>query len=55
MQRIGDTSAFRERTLIVKGADVATRSGWTGVPNFILENKKLWLNYRKCDNGQAVR
>ena len=41
MQRIGATRAFKERTLIVKGADAATRYGWTGVPNFILESKKL--------------
>jgi len=41
MERIGETSAFKERTLIVKGADSATRYGWTGVPNFILANAKL--------------
>lgn len=41
MERIGDTKAFRDRSLILKGADVATRQGWTGVPNFILESKEL--------------
>ncbi len=41
MQRIGETQAFQDRNLILKGADVATRSGWTGVPNFILENDHL--------------
>lgn len=35
MQRIAATQAFKERTLILKGADAATRLGWTGVPNFI--------------------
>lgn len=41
MQRLADTPAFRERSLIVKGADLATRRGWTGVPNFILERKDI--------------
>lgn len=41
MQRIGATKEFRERSLIIKGADPATRGGWTGVPNFILENPDL--------------
>lgn len=38
MQRIAATQAFKERTLILKGADAATRLGWTGVPNFILRS-----------------
>jgi hypothetical protein len=41
MQHISETRAFKERSLIIKGADAATRYGWTGVPNFILENKEL--------------
>ena len=41
MQRLADTPAFRERNLIIKGGDLATQRGWTGVPNFILESKKL--------------
>jgi len=41
MQRIGDTRAFRDRSLILKGADIATQRGWTGVPNFILETKEV--------------
>jgi hypothetical protein len=41
MEHISHTRAFRDRNLIVKGADAATRLGWTGVPNFILENDKL--------------
>ena len=41
MDRVGNTKVFRERTLILKGADAATRSGWTGVPNFILESSKI--------------
>ncbi|MGJ3237392.1 MAG: helix-turn-helix domain-containing protein [Anaerolineae bacterium] len=41
MEHISYTKVFRDRNLIVKGADAATRSGWTGVPNFILESDKL--------------
>jgi hypothetical protein len=41
MQRISDIHAFKERNLIIKGADAATRLGWTGVPNFILESDNL--------------
>lgn len=41
MQRVADTKAFRDRSLILRGADVATQRGWTGVPNFILETKKV--------------
>ena len=41
MQRIGDTKGFKDRNLILKGADIATRRGWTGVPNFILESKEI--------------
>lgn len=41
MQKIGDTQAFRDRNLILKGADIATQRGWTGVPNFILESKDI--------------
>lgn len=41
MQRIGDIKAFRDRNLILKGADIATQRGWTGVPNFILESTEI--------------
>jgi biotin operon repressor len=41
MQRLRETKAFQERNLILKGADLATQRGWTGVPNFILESKEL--------------
>ena len=41
MQKLGDTRAFRDRSLILKGADIATQRGWTGVPNFILESKEI--------------
>jgi DNA-binding transcriptional ArsR family regulator len=41
MQKIGDTKRFRDRNLLLKGADIATQRGWTGVPNFILESKEL--------------
>ncbi len=41
MQRVGDIKAFRDRNLILKGADLATQRGWTGVPNFILESKEV--------------
>ena len=41
MQKLGEIEAFRDRNLIVKGADIATQRGWTGVPNFILESNKI--------------
>lgn len=41
MQRLGEMTAFRDRSLILKGADIATQRGWTGVPNFILESRGL--------------
>ena len=41
MQRVGDTTAFKDRNLVLRGADMATQRGWTGVPNFILESKEL--------------
>jgi hypothetical protein len=41
MQRLGDTNAFKDRNLRLKGADIATQRGWTGVPNFILESKEI--------------
>jgi len=33
--------AFHDRNLFVRGADIATQHGWTGVPNFILESDKI--------------
>ena len=41
MQRLADTKTFRDRSLILQGADIATQRGWTGVPNFILESKDI--------------
>jgi biotin operon repressor len=41
MQRLGETRAFKARSLILRGADIATQRGWTGVPNFILESKNI--------------
>ena len=41
MQKLADIQAFKDRNLIVKGADIATQRGWTGVPNFILESKEI--------------
>ena len=41
MEKLGDTKAFQDRNLILKGADIATQHGWTGVPNFILESKEI--------------
>jgi len=41
MQHISQVKAFSERNLLLKGADVATQRGWTGVPNFILESKQI--------------
>lgn len=41
MLKIGETKAFHDRNLFVRGADIATQRGWTGVPNFILENDKI--------------
>ena len=41
MQRLGETNQFKDRNLLLKGADIATQRGWTGVPNFILESKEI--------------
>jgi biotin operon repressor len=41
MQRLGETKAFKDRNLQLRGADIATQRGWTGVPNFILESKEI--------------
>jgi DNA-binding transcriptional ArsR family regulator len=41
MQHIANTRAFKDRNLKLKGADIATQRGWTGVPNFILESDKI--------------
>ena len=41
MQRLGESPAFKDRNLRLKGADIATQRGWTGVPNFILESDKI--------------
>ncbi len=43
MQRLGETNQFKDRNLRLEGADPATKGGWTGVPNFILENNKISL------------
>src|SRR5712692_1822955 len=40
MRSIGDILK-RERNIILKGADAATRQGFTQVPNFLLKSKKL--------------
>ena len=41
MERLSHIKAFRDRSLILRGADTATRKGWTGVPNFILESQEI--------------
>lgn len=41
MQRLGEIKQFKDRNLRLKGADIATQRGWTGVPNFILESEKI--------------
>ena len=41
IQRIGEIKSFRDRNLLLRGADIATQRGWTGVPNFILESKQI--------------
>ena len=41
MQRLGEIKSFKDRNLRLKGADIATQRGWTGVPNFILESKEI--------------
>ena len=41
MQKLADIQAFKDRSLIVEGADIATQRGWTGVPNFILESNEI--------------
>lgn len=41
MQRLGEIKEFKDRNLRLRGADIATQRGWTGVPNFILESDKI--------------
>jgi DNA-binding transcriptional ArsR family regulator len=41
MQRLGEIKKFKDRNLLLRGADIATQRGWTGVPNFILESKDI--------------
>jgi hypothetical protein len=41
MLRLSETTVFKDRNLRLQGADIATQRGWTGVPNFILENKEI--------------
>lgn len=41
MQRLGEINAFKHHNLRLHGADIATRRGWTGVPNFILESDHI--------------
>ena len=41
MERLGETKAFKDRNLRLRGADIATQRGWTGVPNFIMESKDV--------------
>ena len=41
MQRLAETTSFKDRNLRLKGADIATMRGWTGVPNFILESDQI--------------
>ena len=38
-RHIGDI--LKDRDIILKGADAATRQGFTQVPNFLLKSKKL--------------
>ena len=40
-RHIGDILKARERNIEIVGADLATRHGFTQVPNFILTNPKL--------------
>lgn len=40
-QRLGEIDTFKDRNLFVHRADLATQRGWTGVPNFILENDQI--------------
>ena len=40
MRPIGDILK-RDRNIILKGADIATRGGFTQVPNFLLKSKNL--------------
>ena len=46
MQRLWEITAFKDRNLRLKGTDIATQHGWTGVPNFILERHRVPLVQR---------
>jgi DNA-binding transcriptional ArsR family regulator len=39
VRQIGDI--LKDRNIVLKGADAATRGGFTQVPNFLLKSKKL--------------
>jgi DNA-binding transcriptional ArsR family regulator len=39
MRRLGDI--LKDKNIVLKGADAATRSGFTQVPNFLLRSKQL--------------
>jgi hypothetical protein len=42
MRTLGEIiQSHRERNIVLRGADLATQRGWTGVPNFILESKDI--------------
>lgn len=41
MEKIREIKHFQDRNLILRGADLATQRGWTGVPNFILESQAV--------------
>lgn len=41
IQELGEIKAFRDRNLLLRGADIATQKGWTGVPKFILESDRI--------------
>jgi DNA-binding transcriptional ArsR family regulator len=39
MRRLGDI--LKDKNIVIKGADAATRGGFTQVPNFLLKSKQL--------------
>lgn len=41
MEHIKKTLVHTERNIILKGADLLTRYGFTQVPNYVLESKKI--------------
>lgn len=41
MEKLSNIKSFRDRNIVIEGMDAATRMGWTGVPNVILDMRTI--------------